>query len=63
MTSLFDVGDEFDKDTILGRLEGTKDIIEQVNKLFKNPIRSYFPLLQLECLPYMLSFVVPFFLG
>ncbi|KAJ7962283.1 ATPase [Quillaja saponaria] len=37
MTHLFGVGDEFGEDAILGRLEGMKDVIEQVNKQFKNP--------------------------
>ncbi|KAE9463090.1 hypothetical protein C3L33_05002, partial [Rhododendron williamsianum] len=37
MTSLFGVGDEFGEDAILGKLEGMKDVIEQVNKQFKDP--------------------------
>lgn len=41
MTSLFGVGDEFGEDAILGKLEGMKDVIEQVNKQFKDPVRSY----------------------
>ena len=42
MTRLFGGGDEFGEDAILGRLEGMKDVIEQVNKQFKDPVRSYF---------------------
>lgn len=37
MTSLFGVGDEFGEDAILGKLEGMKDVIEQVNRQFKDP--------------------------
>lgn len=36
MTRLFGVGDEFGEDAILGRIEGMKDIIQQVNKQFKD---------------------------
>lgn len=41
MTRLLGVGDEFGEDAILGRLEGMKDVIEQVNKQFKDPVRYY----------------------
>ena len=41
MTRLFGGGDEFGEDAILGKLEGMKDVIEQVNKQFKDPVRSY----------------------
>ncbi|KAL0373610.1 UNVERIFIED_CONTAM: ATPase ARSA2 [Sesamum radiatum] len=37
MTRLFGVGDEFGEDDLLGKLEGMKDVIEQVNKQFKDP--------------------------
>ena len=42
MTRFFGVDDGFSEDAILGRLEGMKDVIEQVNKQFKDPVRSYF---------------------
>lgn len=41
MTRLLGVGDEFGEDAILGRIEGMKDVIEQVNKQFKDPVRYY----------------------
>lgn len=41
MTRLFGVGDDFAEDAILGRIEGMKDIIEQVNMQFKDPVRYY----------------------
>lgn len=40
MTRLFGLGDEFGEDAILGKIEGMKDIIEQVNAQFKDPVRS-----------------------
>ena len=39
MSRLFGVEDEFGEDAILGRIEGMKDMIEQVNKQFKDPVR------------------------
>ncbi|XP_074587600.1 ATPase GET3A-like [Curcuma longa] len=36
-TRLFGLGDEFNEDVMLGRLEGMKDVIEHVNKQFKDP--------------------------
>lgn len=36
---LFGLGDDFSEDAMLGRLEGLKDVIEQVNKQFKDPVR------------------------
>nr|POF15068.1 atpase asna1 like [Quercus suber] len=42
MSRLFGVEEEFGEDAILGRLEGMKDVIEQVNKQFKDPISNYF---------------------
>lgn len=54
MTRLFGVDDEFGEDALLGRLEGMKDVIEQVNKQFKDPVRSpilkYFPWLDAKSL-------------
>ena len=41
MSRLFGADDEFGEDAILGKLEGMKDVIEQVNKQFKDPVRSY----------------------
>lgn len=38
MTRLFGVDEDFGEDAILGKLEGMKDIIEQVNKQFKDPV-------------------------
>lgn len=40
MTRIFDFGDEFGEEAMLGKLEGMKDVIEQVNKQFKDPVRS-----------------------
>ncbi|GMP43174.1 hypothetical protein CsSME_00012639 [Camellia sinensis var. sinensis] len=40
MTRLFGVGDEFGEDAILGKLEGMKELIEQVNMQFKDPSSS-----------------------
>lgn len=44
MTRLFGLDEEFSEDAILGKLEGMKDVIEQVNKQFKDPVRSQTPL-------------------
>lgn len=38
MSHLFGIGDDFGEDAILGKLEGMKDVIEQVNKQFKDPV-------------------------
>jgi arsenite-transporting ATPase len=37
-TRLFGLGDELNEDAMLGRLEGMKDVIEQVNRQFKDPV-------------------------
>ena len=37
---MFGVDDEFGEDAILGRLEGMRDVIEQVNRQFKDPVRA-----------------------
>ncbi|MCD9640429.1 ATPase get3a [Datura stramonium] len=37
MSRIFGVDTEFGEDAILGKLEGMKDIIEQVNRQFKDP--------------------------
>ncbi|XWS35723.1 hypothetical protein CRYUN_Cryun20dG0020900 [Craigia yunnanensis] len=52
MTRLFGVDDEFGEDAILGRLEGMKEVIEQVNKQFKDPDLTTFVCV---CIPEFLS--------
>lgn len=39
MTRVFGIGDDFGEDDLLGKLEGMKDVIEQVNRQFKDPVR------------------------
>ena len=36
---MFGLGDELNEDAMLGKLEGMKDVIEQVNRQFKDPVR------------------------
>ncbi|XP_077248619.1 ATPase GET3A-like [Tasmannia lanceolata] len=52
MTRLFGVGDEFGEEAILGKLEGMKDVIEKVNKQFKDPDLTTFVCV---CIPEFLS--------
>lgn len=52
MTRLFGADDEFGEDALLGRMEGMKDIIEQVNKQFKDPDLTTFVCV---CIPEFLS--------
>ncbi|KAK6920204.1 Anion-transporting ATPase-like domain [Dillenia turbinata] len=52
MTRLFGVDEEFGEDAILGKLEGMKDVIEQVNKQFKDPDLTTFVCV---CIPEFLS--------
>ncbi|KAK9273038.1 hypothetical protein L1049_017845 [Liquidambar formosana] len=52
MTRLFGVDEEFGEDALLGRLEGMKDVIEQVNKQFKDPDLTTFVCV---CIPEFLS--------
>ncbi|VFQ61987.1 unnamed protein product [Cuscuta campestris] len=52
LTSLFGGGNEFGEDAILGRLEGMKEIIEKVNKQFKDPDLTTFVCV---CIPEFLS--------
>ncbi|XP_062090214.1 ATPase GET3A [Humulus lupulus] len=52
MTRLFGVDDEFGEDAILGKLEGMKDVIEQVNRQFKDPDMTTFICV---CIPEFLS--------
>lgn len=41
MTRIFGVDDEFGEDAILGKLEAMRDIIEQVNRQFKDPVSAF----------------------
>ncbi|KAG5579703.1 hypothetical protein H5410_050330 [Solanum commersonii] len=41
MSRIFGVDTEFGEDAIVGKLEGMKDIIEQVNRQFKDPSMVY----------------------
>ncbi|GER26417.1 ATPase ASNA1 homolog [Striga asiatica] len=52
LTRLFGVGDDFGEDDILGKLEGMKDVIEQVNNQFKDPDLTTFICV---CIPEFLS--------
>lgn len=52
MTHLFGVGEEFGEDALLGKLEGMKGVIEQVNKQFKDPDLTTFICV---CIPEFLS--------
>ncbi|CAL9042706.1 ATPase GET3A [Musa acuminata AAA Group] len=51
-TRLFGLGDEFSTDAMLGKLEGMKDVIEQVNRQFKDPDLTTFVCI---CIPEFLS--------
>ncbi|KAG8663916.1 ATPase GET3A [Manihot esculenta] len=52
MTRMFGVEEEFGEDALLGRLEGMKDVIEQVNRQFKDPDMTTFVCV---CIPEFLS--------
>ncbi|KAJ4831302.1 hypothetical protein Tsubulata_020404 [Turnera subulata] len=52
MTRIFGMDDGFGEDALLGRLEGMKDIIEQVNRQFKDPDLTTFVCV---CIPEFLS--------
>ncbi|PPD97467.1 hypothetical protein GOBAR_DD05510 [Gossypium barbadense] len=52
VTRIFGVEDEFGEDAIIGRLEGMKNVIEQVNKQFKDPDLTTFICV---CIPEFLS--------
>ncbi|WOK92910.1 ATPase ASNA1 [Canna indica] len=51
-TRLFGLGDEFSEDAMLGRLEGMREVIEQVNRQFKDPDMTTFVCV---CIPEFLS--------
>ena len=48
MSRLFGMEDELGEDALLGRLEGLKDVIQHVNRQFKDPVRNLL-LLLLSC--------------
>ncbi|KAK7274621.1 hypothetical protein RIF29_15717 [Crotalaria pallida] len=52
MTRMFGMGDDFGDDALVGKLEGMKDVIEQVNKQFKDPDMTTFVCV---CIPEFLS--------
>ncbi|KAK4805017.1 hypothetical protein SAY86_004834 [Trapa natans] len=52
VTRLFGVDDEFGEDALLGRMEGMKDVIEQVNTQFRDPDLTTFVCV---CIPEFLS--------
>ncbi|KAL1540135.1 ATPase get3a [Salvia divinorum] len=52
MTRMFGVESDFGEDDILGKLEGMKDVIEQVNRQFKDPDLTTFICV---CIPEFLS--------
>uniref|UniRef100_N1R2M4 ATPase n=1 Tax=Aegilops tauschii TaxID=37682 RepID=N1R2M4_AEGTA len=49
---LFGLGDDLNEDIMLGRIEGMKDVIEQVNRQFKDPDLTTFVCV---CIPEFLS--------
>ncbi|XP_010272579.1 PREDICTED: ATPase GET3-like [Nelumbo nucifera] len=52
MSRIFGVDDRFYEDAILGKIEGMKEVIEQVNKQFKDPDMTTFVCV---CIPEFLS--------
>lgn len=47
---MFGLEDDFGEDALLLRLEGMKEVIEKVNKQFKDPVRLHF------CISYIFLF-------
>lgn len=45
---MFGAGDEFQEDVIMGKLESTKAVIEQVNKQFSDPVTFVVPISRIE---------------
>ncbi|KAL6569452.1 ATPase get3a [Orobanche minor] len=52
VTRLLGVGEEFGEDAILGKLDGLKDVVQQVNKQFRDPDLTTFVCV---CIPEFLS--------
>ncbi|CAN6481136.1 unnamed protein product [Victoria cruziana] len=52
VTRMFGMEDEFGEDALVGRLEGMKDVIEQVNRQFRDPDMTTFVCV---CIPEFLS--------
>ena len=38
---MFGAEEEYGEDALMSKLEGIQGVIEQVNKQFRNPVRSY----------------------
>ena len=60
MTHMFGMDDDYSDDAILGRLEGMKDVIEQVNQQFKDPVRFFRFVMEIKYFIHLHKFVVIF---